>query len=432
MNDQPTLDQLSINTLRFLAADAVQKAKSGHPGTPMGAAPLAYTLWQRFLKHNPRNPAWPDRDRFVLSPGHASMLLYGLLHLTGYDLPLEELRSFRQWGSKTPGHPEYGETPGVEMTTGPLGQGFAHAVGMAVAERWLAEHYNRPGHAIIDHHTYALVSDGDLQEGVASEAASLAGTLKLGKLIFLYDDNDIQIEGSTDLAFAENVARRFDAYGWQVLGPIDGNDLGAVEAAIRQAQADAARPSLIVCKTVIGFGSPEQGTAKVHGEPLGDASLRAAKGVLDWPLEPAFNVPDVVKAHMGQAVARGRIAEEDWQEQFAAYAAAYPDEAAELVGQLRGDLPADWDAGLVDLFPAGTPLMASRESSGKVLNALVQRVHALTGGSADLAPSTKTHLAGYGDFGWDKYCGHNMHFGVREHAMGAIVNGMALHGGLIP
>ncbi|MBE2234732.1 MAG: transketolase [Anaerolinea sp.] len=432
MNDQPTLDQLSINTLRFLAADAVQKAKSGHPGTPMGAAPLAYTLWQRFLKHNPRNPAWPDRDRFVLSPGHASMLLYGLLHLTGYDLPLEELRSFRQWGSKTPGHPEYGETPGVEMTTGPLGQGFAHAVGMAVAERWLAEHYNRPGHAIIDHHTYALVSDGDLQEGVASEAASLAGTLKLGKLIFLYDDNDIQIEGSTDLAFAENVARRFDAYGWQVLGPIDGNDLGAVEAAIRQAQADAARPSLIVCKTVIGFGSPEQGTAKVHGEPLGDASLRAAKGVLDWPLEPAFYVPDVVKAHMGQAVARGRIAEEDWQEQFAAYAAAYPDEAAELVGQLRGDLPADWDAGLVDLFPAGTPLMASRESSGKVLNALVQRVHALTGGSADLAPSTKTHLAGYGDFGWDEYCGHNMHFGVREHAMGAIVNGMALHGGLIP
>ena len=429
---QRNIDQLSIDTLRFLAADAVQKARSGHPGTPMGAAPVAYTLWNRMLKHNPANPAWPDRDRFVLSPGHASMLLYGLLHLTGYDLPLEELKNFRQWGSKTPGHPEYGETPGVEVTTGPLGQGFAHAVGMAVAERWLAEHYNRPGHEIIDHFTYALVSDGDLQEGVTSEAASLAGTLKLGKLIFLYDDNDIQIEGSTDLAFSENVARRFDAYGWQVLGPVDGNDLAAVEAAIRQAQADAARPSLIIAKTVIGFGSPQQGTAKVHGEPLGEAGLKAAKEGLGWPLQPTFHVPAEVKAHMGQAVSRGQAAEKDWQERLAAYAAAYPAEAAQLKEQLRGDLPDDWDAGLAGLFPAGAAPMASRESSGKALNALVGRVHALVGGSADLAPSTKTLLSGYGDFGWDEYCGHNMHFGVREHAMGAIVNGMALHGGLIP
>ena len=432
MREQPNLDQLSINTLRFLAADAVQRAKSGHPGTPMGAAPLAYTLWDRFLKHNPRNPAWPDRDRFVLSPGHASMLLYGLLHLTGYDLPLEELKNFRQWGSKTPGHPEYGATPGVEMTTGPLGQGFAHAVGMAVAERWLAEHYNRPGHAIVDHFTYALVSDGDLQEGVASEAASLAGTLRLGKLIFLYDDNDIQIEGSTDIAFAENVARRFDAYGWQVLGPIDGQDLAAVEAAVRQAQAEDARPSLVICKTVIGFGSPQQGTAKVHGEPLGESGLKAGKEGLGWPLDPTFYVPAEVKTHMGQAVARGQAAEQEWERRMGAYAAAFPAEAAELRQQLSGELPAGWDAGLTDLFPAGTPPMASRESSGKVLNALAQHVHALTGGSADLAPSTKTHLAGYGDFGWDEYCGHNMHFGVREHAMGAIVNGMALHGGLIP
>ena len=432
MTDETHWDQLSINALRFLAADAVQKAKSGHPGTPMGAAPLVYTLWDRFLKHNPHNPAWPDRDRFVLSPGHASMLLYGLLHLTGYDLPLEELKNFRQWASKTPGHPEYGETPGVEVTTGPLGQGFAHAVGMAVAERWLAEHYNRPGHQIIDHYTYALVSDGDLQEGVTSEAASLAGTLKLGKLIFLYDDNDIQIEGDTDLAFSENVARRFDAYGWQVIGPIDGQDIPAIENAIRQAQAEDARPSLIICQTVIGFGSPQQGTAKAHGEPLGEAGLQAAKEALGWPLQPAFHVPSEVKKHMGQAVSRGRDAEADWQARMDAYAAAFPAEAAELSLQLSGDLPADWGAGLVDLFPAGTSPMASRASSGQVLNALIGRVHALTGGSADLAPSTKTHLSGYGDFGWDEYCGHNMHFGVREHAMGAIVNGMALHGGLIP
>ncbi|MCL7454265.1 MAG: transketolase [Anaerolineae bacterium] len=432
MTEQTILDQKSINTIRFLAADAVQRARSGHPGTPMGAATMAYTLWDRFLKHNPTNPDWPDRDRFILSPGHASLLLYALLHLTGYDLSLEELQNFRQWGSKTPGHPEYGETPGVEVTTGPLGQGFAHGVGMAIAERWLAEHYNRPEHEIVGHYTYAIVSDGDMQEGVTSEAASLAGTLGLSKLIYLYDDNDIQIEGRTDIAFGENVAQRFAAYGWQVIGPIDGNDVAAIEAAIRQAQADTERPSLIICKTIIGYGSPEQDTAKVHGEPLGEEGVRAAKETLGWPQEPAFYVPDDVRDHMRQAVDRGQAAERAWQERLEEYAEAYPDLAERLQAELRGELPPGWDEGLADLFPPGTAPMATRNASGKVLNALVQRVHALTGGSADLAPSTKTALAGYGDFGWHEYCGHNMHFGVREHAMGAIAGGMALHGGVIP
>ena len=429
---QSELDQRAINTIRFLAVDAVQKARSGHPGTPMGAATMAYTLWDRFLKHNPANPAWPDRDRFILSPGHASMLLYALLHMTGYDLPLEELQNFRQWASLTPGHPEYGHTPGVEVTTGPLGQGFAHSVGMAIAERWLAEHYNCPGHEIVDHVTYAIVSDGDMQEGVTSEAASLAGTLRLGKLITLYDDNDIQIEGPTGRVFSENVARRFEAYGWQIIGPIDGFDMAAIEAAIRRAQAETERPSLIICKTVIGYGSPEQATAEVHGSPLGDENVRAAKEALGWPLEPAFYVPDDVLAHTRQAVERGQQAEQTWQQRMEAYAHEYPDLAAQLKAQLRGELPDGWDAGLVDLFPPDTSPMATRVASGKALNALVERVHALTGGSADLAPSTKTILAGYGDFGWHEYCGHNMHFGVREHAMGAIVGGMALHEGVIP
>ncbi len=432
MTEQRLIDQKSINTIRFLAADAVQRAGSGHPGTPMGAAAMAYTLWDRFLKHNPRNPDWPDRDRFVLSPGHASMLLYSLLHLTGYDLPLEELKSFRQWGSRTPGHPEYGETPGVEVTTGPLGQGFSHAVGMAIAERWLAKHYNQPGYEIVDHTTYAIASDGDMQEGVSSEAASLAGTLRLGKLIVLYDDNEIQIEGDTDVVFGEDVARRFSAYGWQVIGPVDGNDIDAVETAIRDAQADAERPALIICRTIIGYGSPEQATAKVHGSPLGEENLAAAKEALGWPLEPRFYVPDGVCDHMRQAVDRGRAAEEAWEEQLEAYAAEYPELAERLQSQLEGDLPEGWDDGLDELFPPDTPPMATRNASGEVLNALVQRVHTLTGGSADLSPSTKTIVFGYGDFGWDDYCGHNLHFGVREHAMGAIAGGMALHGGVIP
>jgi transketolase len=305
-------------------------------------------------------------------------------------------------------------------------------MGMAIAERWLAEHYNRPGYEIINHYTYVLASDGDMQEGVSSEAASLAGTLRLGKLICLYDDNEIQIEGGTDVVFSENVARRFEAYGWQVIGPIDGFDIAAIESAIRQAQADTERPSLIICKTVIGFGSPAQATAKVHGEPLGEEGVRAAKETLGWPLEPSFYVPDDVLAHMGQAVERGRRAEQDWQQRLETYAQAYPDLAAQLQAQLRGELPDGWDQGLADLFPPGTAPMATRNASGQVLNALIQRVHALTGGSADLAPSTKTILLGYGDFGWDEYCGHNMHFGVREHAMGAIAGGMALHGGVIP
>jgi transketolase len=398
----------------------------------MGAATMAYTLWDRFLKHNPRNPDWPDRDRFVLSPGHASMLLYSLLHLTGYDLPLEELKNFRQWGSRTPGHPEYGETPGVEMTTGPLGQGFSHAVGMAIAERWLANHYNQPGYEIVDHYTYAIASDGDMQEGVSSEAASLAGTLQLGKLIVLYDDNEIQIEGDTDVVFGEDVALRFSAYGWQVIGPVDGNDVSAVETAIREAQADDGRPALIICRTIIGYGSPEQATAEVHGKPLGEKNLAAAKEALGWPVEPRFYIPDDVRDHMRQAVDRGRAAEEAWQEQLETYAAEYPELAEQLQSQLDGDLPEGWDDGLPDLFPADAKPVATRNASGEVLNALIQRVHALTGGSADLSPSTKTIVFGYGDFGWDDYCGHNMHFGVREHAMGAIAGGMALHGGVIP
>lgn len=432
MTDQSRLDQQNINTIRFLAVDAVQKAHSGHPGTPMGAAAMAYTLWDRFLKHNPRNPNWPDRDRFVLSSGHASMLLYALLYLTGYDLSLDDLKNFRQWGSKTPGHPEHGRTPGVEATTGPLGQGFANGVGMGIAERWLAEHYNRLGHKIIDHYVYAMVSDGDMQEGVTSEAASLAGTLRLGKLIYLYDDNEIQIEGPTDRVFSENVADRFRSYNWQVLGPLDGQDIAAVDAALREARAEAGRPSLIICKTIIGYGSPLQDTAKVHGEPLGEENVRATKEALGWPQEPDFYVPDQVLSQMGKALQRGEEEEQEWQRRMEAYRATYPDLARELDAQLRGQLPALWDADLASLFPPESDPIATRAASGQVLNSLVKRVHALAGGSADLAPSTKTILAGYGHLGWHEYWGHNMHFGVREHAMGAIVNGMALHGGVIP
>ena len=432
MTLQAEIDGWCINTMRFLAVDAVQKARSGHPGAPMGAAPMAYVLWDRFLRHHPRNPQWPDRDRFVLSAGHASMLLYALLHLTGYDLSIDELQNFRQWGSKTPGHPEFGLTPGVEVTTGPLGQGFSHAVGMAMAERWLGQRYNRPGLDIVNHSTFALVSDGDLQEGVASEAASLAGTLGLGKLIALYDDNDIQIEGSTDLAFMESVPQRFEAYGWGVFGPVDGLDLEAIEAALRAAIADACRPSLIIFRTVIGFGSPQQGTAKVHGEPLGADNVRSAKDALGWPQEPLFHVPEKVRVHMRLAVERGRSAESEWREKFSRYVAAYPEDALAFEKQLRGELPPDWDQGLKDLFHPGSKPMATRVSSGTVLNALAKRVEALFGGSADLAPSTKTLIAGCADFSREHYEGRNLHFGVREHAMGAIAGGMALHGGVIP
>ncbi|MHC1741897.1 MAG: transketolase [Syntrophobacteraceae bacterium] len=432
MSERSQLDERCINTIRFLAVDAVQKARSGHPGAPMGAAPMAYVLWDRHLKHNPSNPHWLDRDRFVLSAGHASMLLYALLHLTGYDLPVEEIQGFRQWESKTPGHPEHGLTPGVEATTGPLGQGISNAVGMAMAERWLAHRYNRPGHEIVDHRTFVLASDGDLQEGVASEAASLAGTLGLGRLIVLYDDNDIQIEGSTDLAFLENVARRFEAYGWGVVGPVDGLDLVAIETAVETAVADADRPSLIVCRTVIGYGSPQQGTAKVHGEPLGEANALAAKDQLGWPREPLFHIPDEVCEHMRRAIERGSAAEAKWRAGFERYSASFPEDGAAFERQLRGELPPGWDEGLDGLFPADSKPAATRVSSGIVLNALARKVSGLFGGSADLAPSTKTLISGEKDFAKHQYDGRNLHFGVREHAMGSIASGMALHGGVIP
>ena len=427
------INELCINTIRFLAVDAVQKANSGHPGAPMGMAPMAYVLWDRFLKHNPNDPKWPDRDRFILSAGHASAMLYALLHLTGYDLSLDEIKQFRQWGSKTPGHPEYGLVPGVEVTTGPLGQGFANGVGMAIAERWLAQHYNRPGYEIINHYTYAIVSDGDLMEGVSSEAASLAGTLHLGKLIYLYDDNDISIEGNTDITFTENVSQRFQAYGWHVTGPIDGMDIASVDSAIRMTQQESDRPSLIICKTIIGYGSPNKaGTASAHGEPLGEEEVRLTKENLGWLYEEPFTIPPEVLAHLRQAQERGKRQQQEWEAKMKAYRQAYPHEARQLEEDLRGDLPEGWDHDLADLFKAEDKPIATRTASGRVMNAIAPKVHSLMGGAGDLAPSTRTILKDKGDYGADDYGGHNIHFGVREHAMGAIANGMALHGGIIP
>jgi len=426
-------DELCINAIRFLAVDAVEEAHSGHPGTPLGAAPMAYVLWDRFLKHNPADPRWIDRDRFVLSCGHASAMLYALLYLTGYDLSLDELKRFRQWGSRTPGHVEYGVTPGVEATTGPLGQGFANGVGMAIAERWLADHYNRPGYEVIDHYTYAIVSDGDLQEGVASEAASLAGTLRLGKLVYLYDDNDISIEGDTSIAFAENVPERFRAYGWHVVGPINGMDTGEVESAIEMARAEKTRPSLIVCRTVIGYGSPNKaGTAAAHGEPLGAEETRLTREGLGWPYREPFAVPEEVLSRFRQARERGKRQQSEWEARVGEYGRAHPDLARQMEEDLEGVLPEGWDYGLSGLFAGEDGPVATRDASGRVMNAIAGRVHSFTGGSADLAPSTKTLLKDHGHYGFEEYCGHNMHFGVREHAMGAVANGMALHGGIIP
>ena len=425
------LDQLCINTLRFLAVDTVQKARSGHPGAPMGAAPMAYVLWDRFLKHNPADPKWPDRDRFVLSAGHASAMLYSLLHLTGYDLPMEELQQFRQWGSKTPGHPEYGLTPGVEVTTGPLGQGLANSVGMALAERWLATKFNRPGHEIFNHYTYAIVSDGDLQEGVAAEAASLAGTLGLGKLILIYDDNQISIEGDTDIAFLEDVPRRFEAYGWQVAGSMDGNDLEAVTAAIAEAKAETNKPSLIVCHTVIGYGSPNKaGTAGIHGAPLGDDEVELTRQQLEWPYE-SFTVPVEAWEHLGKAKERGRQLQEEWQSALEHYRSSYADEASQLDAVLSGILSPGWSDGMAGLFDDGKAV-STREASGRVMNAIAAAVPNLIGGSADLAPSTLTILNSEGHIGPGNFDGRNLHFGVREHAMGAVCNGIAVHGGAIP
>ncbi|MFC1865455.1 transketolase [Chloroflexota bacterium] len=428
-----TLDQLCINTLRFLAVDAVQKAKSGHPGMPMGAAVIAYVLWDRFLKHNPQDSRWVDRDRFVLSAGHASAMLYSLLHLTGYDLPLEEIKSFRQWGSKTPGHPEYGLTPGVEATTGPLGQGFANGIGMAITERWLAQHYNRPGNEIINHYTYSICSDGDMMEGVTAEAASLAGTLKLGKLIYLYDDNNISIEGDTDITFLENVAGRFEGYGWHVIDNIDGMDETAVDAAIRTARAERKRPSLIICKTVIGYGSPNKaGSSSAHGEPLGEEEVVLAKEQLGWEYKESFTIPQQALNHFRKAVEMGKCQQNEWLASFDEYKSVYPDAARQLELDLSGMLPPGWESDIDNLFTDLDKPMATREASGAIINRLSSKLHSLVGGSADLAPSTKTLIKAKGHFGLDNYGGHNLHFGVREHAMAAIAGGMAVHGGVIP
>jgi transketolase len=426
------IDTLSINTIRMLAADAVQKAASGHPGMPMGAAPMAYVLWTRFLRFNPRNPDWADRDRFVLSAGHGSMLLYALLHLAGYDLSMDDIKAFRQWDSATPGHPEYGHAPGVETTTGPLGQGFGNAVGMALAEAHLAATFNRPGHEIIDHRTYALASDGDIMEGVQSEAASLAGHLGLHKLTVLYDDNRITIDGATALTFSEDVDKRYAAYGWQTLHVDDGNDLDAIGDALAAAGAETERPTLIRIRTHIGYGSPNrQDSEKAHGEPLGEEEVKLTKQNLGWPADASFAVPDEVAAHLGEAVARGERLEADWQGRLAAYEDAHPRLAAELRRRLAGELPDGWDAAL-PAFDAGAPAMATRAASGKALNALAGRLPELVGGSADLTGSNNTLIDGEPDFGRGAYQGRNLRFGVREHGMGAMLNGMALHGGLIP
>ncbi len=426
-----SLSLRAVNTLRFLSADMVQQANSGHPGLPMGCAALAYTIWTRHLRHNPRHPAWPNRDRFILSGGHGCALLYALLHLSGYDLPLEELKNFRQLGSRTPGHPEYGLTPGVEVTTGPLGQGFANGVGMAIAEAHLAAEFNEPGHEIIDHYVYAIVTDGDLMEGVSAEAASLAGHLRLGKLIYLYDDNRISIDGTTDLTFTEDRAARFAAYGWQALHVADGNDVESIDAAIRAAKADP-RPSLILCRTTIGYGLPtKEATNKAHGEPPGEAELDGAKERLGWPKEPRFFIPEDVLEHFRLAIERGEQLEREWHARFEAYRQAFPQKYAELERRLKGILPAGWEASL-PTFPPDEKGLATRVASGKVINALATRLPELVGGSADLTPSTKTWIETSEAFQADRPQGRNFHFGVREHAMGAIVNGMAVHGGLIP
>ena len=423
------LDQLCINTLRTLAIDGVQKAQSGHPGLPMGAADMAYVLWTRFLKHNPANPAWPNRDRFILSAGHGSMLLYGLLHLTGYDLSLEEIEDFRQWNSRTPGHPEYGLTPGVEATTGPLGQGFANGVGLAIAERFLAATFNKPGFPIFDHLTYAICSDGDLMEGVSYEAASLAGHLGLGKLIYLYDDNGISIEGLTDITFTENVPARFRACGWYVQ-EVDGHDLAEIEDAIHAARETTEHPSLIVCHTHIGYGSPhKQDDASAHGAPLGEDEVRLTKEALGWPPDASFYVPEEALAVFRQAIDQGRRAEAEWNETFARYREDYSEEAALLDTLWAGKLPEGWVDALPTFVPADGPL-ATRKASGAVLNAVAPALPTLVGGSADLAPSNNTFLEGCGDLQRETPSGRNLHFGVREHAMGSILNGLALHGEL--
>ncbi len=428
----PDLDELCVNTLRFLAVDAVQKAKSGHPGLPLGSASMAYALWDRSLKFNPHDPNWPDRDRFVLSAGHGCALLYALLHMTGFDLPLGELERFRQWGSKTPGHPEYGKTPGVEATTGPLGQGLTNAVGMAIAEVALAARFNRPGRSIVDHYTYVLASDGDLEEGISSEAGSEAGHLRLGKLIVLYADNHITIEGSTELAFTEDRMARFAAFGWHVQRVEQSNDIDVIAEALEAARGELDRPTLIQVRTHIGFGSPhKQDTAAAHGEPLGSEEVRLTKEGLGWPVEPSFYIPEEALEHFREAVARGSLAQADWESRLEAYTGEYPDLAAEFRRVMLRELPEGWDANLPTFSASDSP-MATRIASGKTIEILGARLPELMGGSADLAPSTHTNMPGAGNFEPENWAGRNMHFGIREHAMGAILNGMALHRGLIP
>jgi transketolase len=444
MND--SLDQLCVNTIRALAIDTVQKANSGHPGLPLGAAPLGYTLFSRAMKHSPANPAWPDRDRFVLSAGHGSALLYSLLHLTGYDLPLDQLKQFRQWGSHTPGHPEHGDTPGVETTTGPLGQGLAMSVGMAMAEAHLAARFNRPGHDVVDHHTYVLAGDGDLMEGVAHEAASLAGHLELGKLVVFYDSNRICLAASTNLSFTDDVQQVFEGYGWHVLQVPDGNDLQALARASEAAKAVTDRPSLVIVKTEIGYGSPKQGTFGVHGSPLDAQQVIETKRRLGYPSEEPFFLPAEAVGHLRGAVERGRKAEADWRARLEAYRRAHPDLAAELERVTAGELPPGWDED-VPTFATGEKPIATRSAGGKVINAIAARVPELVGGSADLNPSTETGLKGRGDMqspgtagvahqgavgGEWGYGGRNVHYGVREHAMAAVSSGLALHGGVIP
>jgi transketolase len=443
---QKNLDTECINALRFLSVDMVQKANSGHPGLPLGAAPMAYVLWTKYLKHNPKNPDWVDRDRFVLSAGHGSALLYSLLHVTGYDLSLDDIRQFRQWGSRTPGHPERGHTKGVEVTTGPLGQGLANAVGFAMAEAHLAATYNAGDHAPVDHRTWALVSDGDVMEGVGAEAASLAGHLKLGKLICLYDNNEVTLAAGTDITFSEDRAKRFEAYGWQTIVVDDGNDVAAIAKAIDAAIEETSKPSLILVRTHIGYGSPEQDSFKAHGSPLGEDNVRTTKEKLGWPVEPPFYLPEDAVAHFREAVDRGAKQEADWTKRFDAYAKAHAAEAEALKGRLDAKLPDGWDKD-IPTFPTDAKGLATRAASGKIMNAIAPKLPALFGGSADLDPSTYTALKDLGDFefadptcdddqgscggGWN-FAGRNVHFGVREHAMGAVCNGIAAHGGFIP
>jgi len=429
-NMTPELDQLCINTIRALTLDAVQKAQSGHPGLPLGAAPMAYVLWTRFLRHNPRNPKWENRDRFLLSAGHGSMLLYSLLYLTGYDLPLEELKHFRQWGSRTPGHPEYGLTPGVEITTGPLGQGFANGVGMAMGAAHLASRFNKDGFPLVDHNVYAIVSDGDLMEGVASEAASLAGHLKLGKLIYLYDDNHVTIEGFTKLAFSEDVPRRFDAYGWHTLTVADGNNVDEIDAAIREAQSVGDRPTLISVKTTIGYGMPTAGTRKAHSDPPGEEAVRETKRHLGWPEDKQFYVPDEALEHFREAVERGARQETDWRALSEKYVQADKEKGKLWQLMMKGELPSGWEDHLPK-FEDAKPI-ATRVASGEVINALAPIMPMLIGGSADLGVSNNTDIKDGGSFEAGEYGGRILHFGVREHAMGAALTGISLNGGLIP